>query len=115
VARTADDVVRLPAGTSRVPPQNLEAEQSVLGAMMLSTEAVADVVEILDAEDFYRSANAKTYSTIRGLFGRGEPIDLITVVEALRRQSLLDEVGGPLYLRDLVDQVPTAAGAAHYA
>ncbi len=115
MASTTDEVVRLPAGTSRVPPQNLEAEQSVLGAMMLSTEAVADVVEILEADDFYRSANAKIYSAIRGLFGHGEPVDLITVIEALRRQSLLDEVGGPLYLRDLVDQVPTAAGAAHYA
>jgi len=115
VVRAADEVVRLPAGTSRVPPQNLEAEQSVLGAMMLSTEAVADVVELLEADDFYRSVNGKVFGVIRGLFGQGEPVDLITVIESLRRQGLLDEVGGPLYLRDLVDQVPTAAGAAHWA
>jgi replicative DNA helicase len=99
----------------RLPPQNLEAEESVLGSMMLSTDAITDVVEILDSEDFYRSANGKIYATLRGLYARGEPVDIITSVEALRRDAILDEVGGPLYLRDLVDQVPTPASAAHYA
>jgi replicative DNA helicase len=99
----------------RLPPQNLEAEESVLGSMMLSTDAITDVVEILDSEDFYRSANSKIYATLRGLYARGEPVDIITSVEALRRDAILDEVGGPLYLRDLVDQVPTPASAAHYA
>ena len=99
----------------RLPPQNLEAEESVLGSMMLSTDAITDVVEILDSEDFYRSANGKIYATLRGLYARGEPVDIITSVEALRRDALLDEVGGPLYLRDLVDQVPTPASAGHYA
>jgi replicative DNA helicase len=115
VARAAEDVVRLPGGPHRVPPQNLDAEQSVLGAMMLSPEAMADVVEILDAGDFYRSAHGKIYASLRDLFAHGEPIDVITAVAALRRQHLLDDVGGALYLRDLVDQVPTPAGAAHYA
>jgi replicative DNA helicase len=83
--------------------------------MMLSAEAIADVVEILDIEDFYRSANAKIYSTLRGLYARGEPVDIITGIEALRADGVLDEVGGQLYLRDLVDQVPTPASAGHYA
>jgi replicative DNA helicase len=115
MARAAEDVVRLPGGPHRIPPQDIEAEQSVLGAMMLSAEAMADVVEILDAEDFYRSAHAKIYASLRGLFAHGEPVDVITAVDALRKQGTLEEVGGPLYLRDLVDEVPTPAGAAHYA
>ncbi|HVD70329.1 MAG TPA: DnaB-like helicase N-terminal domain-containing protein, partial [Actinomycetota bacterium] len=115
MARTADELRTVSLDDRRVPPQNLEAEESVLGSMMLSAEAIADVVEILDIEDFYRSANAKIYSTLRGLYARGEPVDIITGVEALRADGLLDEVGGPLYLRDLVDQVPTPASAGHYA
>lgn len=116
MAQASDEaVVRLPGGPHRVPPQNLEAEQSVLGAMMLSPEAMADVVEVLEADDFYRSAHGKIFSVLRGLFARGEPVDIITARDALRRQGLLDEVGGALYLRDLSDQVPTTAGATHYA
>jgi replicative DNA helicase len=114
VARTADDVVRLPAG-HRLPPQDLEAEQSVLGSMLLSADAMSDVVELLQSDDFYRSANAKIFEILRSLFAHGEPVDVITGVDALRRAGILDEIGGPLYLRDLVDQVPTPAGAAHYA
>jgi replicative DNA helicase len=83
--------------------------------MMLSAEAMADVVEILEADDFYRSTHAKIYGSLRSLFAHGEPVDVITAVDALRKQGTLEEVGGPLYLRDLVDQVPTPAGAAHYA
>ena len=100
MARAAEDVVHLPGG-HRVPPQNLEAEQSVLGAMMLSTDAMADVVEILEADDFYRSAHGRIYAALRTLFAHGEPIDTITAVEALRREGILDQVGGALYLRDL--------------
>jgi replicative DNA helicase len=115
VARTADDVRSISLDDRRLPPQNLEAEESVLGSMMLSAEAIADVVEVLDVGDFYRSANAKIYATMHGLYARGEPVDIITAVEALRSAGQLDEVGGPLYLRDLVDQVPTPASAGHYA
>ncbi len=99
----------------RVPPQNVEAEESVLGSMMLSPEAIADVVEILQPDDFYKSANGTIYETARELFGHGAPVDIVTVVEALKRGRQLEGVGGPLYLRDLVDQVPTPAAAAHYA
>jgi len=113
VARVADEVVQIPG--HRIPPQDLDAERSVLGAMLLSTEAMADVVEILEADDFYRSAHGKIYAALRHLFAQGEPIDVITAVDARRRSGILDEVGGALYLRDLVEGVPTPAGAAHYA
>jgi replicative DNA helicase len=113
VARTAEDIRRLPQ--HRVPPQNIEAEESVLGSMMLSPEALAETIEILQPVDFYKSANGKIYDVIRTLFGHGDPVDIVTVVEAMKRQGTLDGVGGPLYLRDLVDQVPTPASAPHYA
>ena len=113
MARVADEVVQIPG--HRVPPQDLDAERSVLGSMLLSTEAMADVVEILEADDFYRSAHGKIYQALRMLFAQGEPIDIITAVDALRRAGILDDVGGALYLRDLVDEVPTPAGAPHYA
>ena len=113
MARVADEVVKIPG--HRIPPQDLDAERSVLGAMLLSTEAMAEVVELLDAEDFYRSAHGKIYQALRMLFAHGEPIDVITAVDALRRAGILDEVGGALYLRDLIDEVPTPAGAPHYA
>jgi replicative DNA helicase len=113
LARTADEVRFV--DDRRLPPQNLEAEESVLGSMMLSNDAMAEVVEILEPDDFYRSANGRVYSSLRGLFARGEPVDLVTAVEALRNEDALEQVGGQLYLRDLIDQVPTPASAAHYA
>jgi replicative DNA helicase len=93
----------------------MEAEQSVLGAMMLSPDAIADVAEILEIDDFYRSAHGRIYGALRNLFAHGEPVDVITAVDALRRDASLDDIGGALYLRDLVDATPTPAGAAHYA
>jgi replicative DNA helicase len=113
LVRAADDVRRL--RTERVPPQNLEAEESVLGSMMLSAEAIADVVEIVRPDDFYRSANAKIFGALREIYGRGDPVDAITAVEELRRRSLLEEVGGHLYISELVERVPTPAAAASYA
>ncbi|GIU99329.1 MAG: replicative DNA helicase [Actinomycetota bacterium] len=85
MARAAEGVRRL--APDRVPPHNLEAEESVLGSMMLSAEAIADVVEILHPEDFYRSANGKIYETLRSIYARGEPVDAITAVEELRRRG----------------------------
>ena len=84
MVRAADDVrrIRPKAGTERVPPQNLEAEESVLGSMMLSPDAIADVIEIVRPADFYRSANAKIFDTLREIYGRGDPVDAITAVEA---------------------------------
>ena len=116
MARTADDVRRLPAGEGhRLPPHNLEAEASVLGAMLLSNEAVADVVEILEPDDFYRSAHGRIYTALRGLFARGEPVDIVSAAVALERDGSLDDIGGALYLADLANEVPTPASAAYYA
>ncbi|MEX2458225.1 MAG: replicative DNA helicase [Actinomycetota bacterium] len=99
----------------RVPPHNLEAEESVLGSMLLSGEAIASVIEIVRAEDFYRSAHEKIFRTALALYGRGEPVDAITVVEELKRKNELGDVGGPLYIHNLVESVPTPASAAYYA
>jgi replicative DNA helicase len=113
LATRAEEVRRL--RPERVPPHNLEAEESVLGAMMLSAEAIADVVEVVKPEDFYKSANGTIFDTLRGLYGRGDPVDAITAVEELRRRGILEQVGGHLYVHELVEQVPTPAAAGNYA
>jgi replicative DNA helicase len=113
VARTAEEVRR--ARPERVPPHNLEAEESVLGSMMLSGEAIASVVELIKAGDFYRPAHQRIYQAMLGIYGRGEPVDAITAVEELKRLHDLDTVGGPLYVYNLVEAVPTPASAAYYA
>ncbi len=113
MAIKADDVRRL--RPERVPPHNLEAEESVLGAMMLSAEAIADVVEVVRPEDFYKSANGIIFDTLRIIYGRGDPVDAIIAVEELRRRGVLEDVGGHLYIHELVEQVPTPAAAGNYA
>ncbi len=113
MASTIDNV--RPLGPERVPPHNPEAEESVLGAMMLSPGAVADVVEEVRADDFYRSAHGRIFQAAIDLYARGEPVDGVTVVEELRRRDQLEGVGGALYLHRLVQAVPTPASARHYA
>ncbi len=103
------------AGFERTPPQNIEAEQSVLGGMLLSKDAIADVVEILRAGDFYRPAHQIVYDVAIDLYGRGEPVDQVTVNAELTRQGQIARVGGAPYLIDLVSAVPTAASAGYYA
>ena len=99
----------------RVPPQNVEAEMSVLGGMMLSKDAIADVIEILRSADFYRPAHASVYEVVIELFGRGEPADAVTVGAELKKKGELERIGGLPYLHTLVATVPTAANAAYYA
>src|SRR3954466_3193009 len=99
----------------RQPPQDVQAEQSVLGGMLLSKDAIADVVEILRTGDFYRPAHAPIFDTILDLYGRGEPADPITVAAALTNAGDAARIGGVPYLHDLVSIVPTAANAAYYA
>jgi replicative DNA helicase len=98
-----------------VPPQNLEAEQSVLGSMLLDRDAIAAVVEILHSGDFYRDANRQIYLAMCDLFERGEPVDLVTVTTKLAALGKLEDVGGTLYLSALPNGVPAASQAAHYA
>jgi replicative DNA helicase len=99
----------------RAPPQDIAAEQSVLGGMLLSKDAIADVVEILRAGDFYRPAHATIFDAVLDLYGRGEPADPITVTAALTDAGTINRVGGMSYVHDLVHAVPTAANTAYYA
>ncbi len=103
------------AGPDRLPPQDLAAEQSVLGAMMLSKDAIADVVETVREGDFYRPAHQSVYATVLDLYARGEPADAVTVAAELTRAGELGRVGGAPYLHTLVAAVPTAANAGYYA
>jgi len=99
----------------RIPPQSIEAEQSILGAMMLDREAVFKVEQIIRAEDFYREAHGEIFRAITDLTGRNEPVDIITVTEDLRQRDALDRVGGVTYITSLVNAVPTAANVEAYA
>ncbi|HEY4528008.1 MAG TPA: replicative DNA helicase [Candidatus Paceibacterota bacterium] len=103
------------AGKIRVPPQNLEAEVSTLGALMLDSNAVIRVVDILGPDDFYRPQHQIIYKTILELFERREPIDVLSLTSRLREKGFLESVGGTSYLADLVNSVPTASNVAHYA
>jgi replicative DNA helicase len=103
------------ASAAPVPPQNLEAEESVLGAMMISPGAIGAVSEIVDASDFYRESHAKIYRAALSLYAKGEPVDAITLTDALEERSELEDVGGRVRLHELAALVPATANAAHYA
>jgi replicative DNA helicase len=98
-----------------VPPQNLDAEESVLGAMMLSPGAIGAVSEVLDAGDFYRESHAKIYRASLSLYARGEPVDAITLVDELEERGDLDDAGGRERIHELAALVPATANAGHYA
>ena len=102
-------------GFEKSPPQDIAAEQSVLGGMLLSKDAIADVVEILKAHDFYRPVHATVFDTVLDLYGRGEPADGVTVAAALADSGDLQRIGGVPYLHTLIESVPTAANASYYA
>ena len=99
----------------RTPPADLAAEQAVLGAMLLSKDAIADVVETLKIDDFYRPAHATVYAAVLDLYGRGEPADAVMVAGELTKSGEIARIGGAAYLHDLVSSVPTAANASYYA
>jgi replicative DNA helicase len=115
------DVVTMPSDrdgrvdVDRTPPQDIVAEQCVLGAMLLSKDAIADVVEVLRPGDFYRPAHQTVYDVVLDLYGRGEPADPVTVAAELTRSGGLAKIGGAPYLHTLIASVPTAANAAYYA
>jgi replicative DNA helicase len=105
--QTADD--------PRIPPQDIPAEQSVLGGMLLSKDAISDVVEILKSGDFYQPRHTIVFDTILTLYGDGEPADAVTVAAALTDAGDISRAGGAAYLHTLIAAVPTAANAAYYA
>ena len=99
----------------RVPPHNLEAEESLLGAMLLSADASAAAIEVVSAEDFYKPAHGHIFHAIVELFERGEPVDAVTVTDELSRSGLLEAVGDPAVLVSLQANTPSVANALHYA
>ncbi|MGO1316593.1 MAG: replicative DNA helicase [Cellulomonadaceae bacterium] len=103
------------SGFDRTPPQDVAAEQSVLGGMLISKDAIADVIEQLRGTDFYRPAHEMIYDAILDLYGRGEPADAITVLAELTKRGELGRIGGAPYIHDLISMVPTAANAGYYA
>jgi replicative DNA helicase len=107
---------RRPAVSARVPPHNLAAEESLLGAMLLSKDAIAAATEVgLAGDDFYKPAHGHIYTAICGLYSRGEPVDPVTVAEVLRRQELLDAIGGTAILVTLQAATPATTSAGRYA
>lgn len=99
----------------RLPPQNIAAEQSVLGSILIDKNAIVKTIEILTSESFYRDAHNFIYQAVLDLFERGEPVDLVTVSETLRKSGKLDAVGGTVYITDLINSVPTSANIEYYA
>lgn len=107
--------LRAAADGARVPPHNLEAEESLLGAMLLSADAVAAALDICTPEDFYKPAHAHIFTAVHSLFDSGEPVDAVTVTDELRRLGLIDAVGDPSLLVSLQATTPSTANAIHYA
>ena len=99
----------------KLPPQDIEAERSVLGALMLDKNAVIKVADLIVAGDFYQPAHSKIYEAILGLFEKNEPVDILSVTNKLKDRGQLNEIGGSSYLTELINSVPTAAHIAHYA
>ena len=99
----------------RVPPQNIEAEQSILSAILIQNNTLPEVLEILSEKHFYREAHRKIFTAILDLFERNEPIDLITLTNILKEHDQIESIGGASYLAELVDTIPMATNAAHYA
>lgn len=98
----------------RIPPQNLEAEQAVLGGMLIEREAISKVAEFLHSEDFYREAHRLIFGAMQELFNKNEPVDLVTVTEYLRKSDKLENAGGIAYITSLANSVPTAANIIYH-
>jgi replicative DNA helicase len=99
----------------KIPPQNIEAEQSVLGAILIDSDAIHRVVDIVRPDSFYKEAHKQIYSTMLELTSKGEPIDIITLSEKLRANGLISKVGGASYINDLADVITTSANVEHYS
>ena len=99
----------------RVPPQSIDAEMSVLGAMLIKKEAITQAQELLKADDFYREAHRLVYDAMLELAGNGEPVDLVTLTEALRKKEILEKIGGISFLTQLANYTPTAANIVYHA
>ena len=105
------DISRL----ERIPPYNLEAEESLLGSMLISKEAIITVIEIIAIEDFYRKNNQEIFKAIVELHAKGEPVDPITLADYLKKKGFLEEVGGKTFIHSLISNIPLASNAEYYA
>lgn len=108
----------MPLDTSRlqrIPPYNIEAEESLLGSMLISRDAVGTIIEIVKTDDFYRSSNQMIFEAILEMYSKGEPSDPITVADHLKKKGMLDEVGGKTFIHSLISNIPLAANAEYYA
>jgi replicative DNA helicase len=101
--------------SGRVPPQAVDVEKSVLGAMLIEREAIPQAIEVLPPEAFYDNKHQKIYAAIQSLFERGNPVDLVTLTEELKRRDQLDDIGGSYYLTELTTQVASAANVEYHA
>lgn len=99
----------------KLPPQSIEAEEAIISAILIDNGTLLDVLEIVSPDDFYRSAHQEIFTTIKELFSKNEPVDLVTIVNALRDKGRLEEIGGASYLSFLIDSVPAAVNPPHYA
>lgn len=102
-------------GFERVPPQSLEAEKAVLGSVMLDNESIGKAIEMIDPSHFYRTSHQKIFAAALNLYERNEPVDLITLSEELKRQKILDEIGGSYYLTELAESIPSSANVEYHA
>ncbi len=112
MARPEETMAQAPL---KVPPQNLEAEQAILGGILVNNDAMNQVMDILTEEDFYREAHGHLFSAMASLYNNSEPVDLITLTNQLKNRNLLDKAGGTEYLAALADSVSTSAGVLHHA
>ena len=99
----------------KLPPHNIEAEESIISAILINNSTLLDILDILSQEDFYRSAHQKIFSGISELFGKGEPVDLVTLSNLLKEKGHLEDIGGAAYLAGLVDTAPVAVNPGQYA
>jgi replicative DNA helicase len=109
------DQPRRPSGGGRVPPHDLQAEESLLGAMLLSAEAIASAAGMVSASDFYKPAHGHVYDAVHTLYAAGQPADAVTVADELRRAGLLDAIGGPGVLAQILSSTPATTNAERYA
>jgi len=114
-ARLEDDDAPRRTGAGRVPPHDLQAEESLLGAMMLSAEAIASAAGTVDASDFYKPAHGHIYDAVHTLYASGQPVDSVTVADELRRANLLEALGGPAVLAQIMASTPATTNAGRYA
>jgi replicative DNA helicase len=100
---------------NKLPPQNIDAEESIISAILLDNHTLLDILDILSPEDFYRTAHQKIFEAVAELFHKGDPVDLVTLAEHLRNKNQIDDIGGAAYLAKLLDTAPVPANAKNYA